>query len=232
MISFLRHAGWVGPEQLTTPIHIIGCGALGSNTAATAARMGFTNFVLWDSDSVEEHNIPNQAYFSKHLGMLKTDALENVLLEFNPEINVVKHNRFFTAEDKPLLEGYVVAAVDSMSARKLILDAIKYNPMVVVLAEGRLGFDYGEVNLVNPMTPSDISNMAGGLVDDKEVPEGPCNLRICTTLVCIVAGYLVHQLCAHAAATMRNADWEYAHKNVFYLNPTMTNVNFKEKKNG
>ena len=61
-VSFLRHAGWVGPEDLTTPLVIIGCGAVGSHVALCAAKMGFSNFILFDADVVEAHNLPNQTY--------------------------------------------------------------------------------------------------------------------------------------------------------------------------
>lgn len=228
-VSFLRHAGWVSPEILTDNINIIGCGALGSHVALVAAKMGFTSFTLWDNDIVEAHNLPNQAYDHNQLGMSKVDALEVVLQRFNPEIKVEKHNYFFESQHAPQLKGYVVSAVDSMSGRKLLLNAIEYNPSVSLLAEARLGFDYAEVNLVKPMSFSNISNFSQGLVDDSEVPDGPCNLRLCSTLVFLVAGYLVHQICAFAYSASHGTKWDYAWKNVFYLNPIMTNINFKEE---
>lgn len=74
-VSFLRHAGWVGPEDLNDTLTIIGCGAVGSNLALIAAKMGFHEFDLWDADIVEPHNLANQAYDVEHIGMKKVAAL-------------------------------------------------------------------------------------------------------------------------------------------------------------
>jgi len=52
-VSFLRAAGWIGPEELQDTITIIVCGAVGSNTALLAAKMGFHNFNIWDADIVD-----------------------------------------------------------------------------------------------------------------------------------------------------------------------------------
>ena len=64
-VSFLRHAGWVGPEDLTDTINIIGCGATGSHIALAAAKAGFHSFQLWDADIVENHNADNPRIVSR-----------------------------------------------------------------------------------------------------------------------------------------------------------------------
>jgi tRNA A37 threonylcarbamoyladenosine dehydratase len=114
-VSFLRAAGWVTPEDLAFPLIIIGCGAVGSNVALCAAKMGFTNFILWDKDEVEAHNLPNQTYEISHIGMPKVQALEEVLKRFNPEVRVESHNSFFTEAHASALQGFVVIATDNLS---------------------------------------------------------------------------------------------------------------------
>ncbi len=224
--SFLRHAGWVSPEDLTLPLVIIGCGAVGSHVALIAAKMGFSNFVLYDADIVEEHNLPNQTYEPEHVGLPKVEALAMVLKRFNPEIRIETNNGFFTEANASALQGFVVIATDNMKSRKLIIKESTFNPAIDGLFEARLGFDYGEVNIVDPLSVIDCDNFVNGLKDDQDIPEGPCNLRICTTLVGIVTSHLVHQMCAAIVAKKQNAEWQYKRKNIFNLTPILQHVSF------
>ena len=220
-VSFLRHAGWVGPEDLVDPIIIVGCGAVGSNLALTAAKMGFHNFVLWDADLVESHNLPNQAYDLVHVGMKKVDALEDVLHRFNPRINITKNTDFLTKENSQGLNGIMVIATDTMKSRYEFHDIIKFNPDIIGVFECRLGFDYGEVNYVDPLNSKSCKNFYSGLRPDSDIPEGPCNLRICTTLVQLVSSYAVHSMCAKYAAKRNNSSWDVQPKTIFNLSPIL-----------
>ena len=221
-VSFLRHAAYFSPEDAREPLNIIGVGATGSNIGLYAARMGFHNFRIWDADIVEDHNLPNQIYNLDDINKPKVNAFEKILKEFNPKINVEKHNNFFTSEDhKELLEGPLVLTVDTMSARKDIYNAFNLNWKVKKVFETRLGFDYGELNIIDNLNTNNTKNWFESLVNDDEIPEGPCNLRICTTLVSMVAAYTVHQICSMLSSGRRDTTWEYKQKMMFNLNPTL-----------
>jgi hypothetical protein len=208
------------------PLIIIGCGAVGSHVGLCAAKMGFSNFVLFDADIVEEHNLPNQTYEPEHVGQPKVEALAAVLKRFNPEIQVECRNEFFTEAYASALQGFVVIATDNMESRKMLIKLATLNPLVDGMFEARLGFDYGEVNIVDPLSVVDCDNFANGLRDDSDIPEGPCNLRICTTLVGIVTSHLVHQMCAAVVARKNSAEWQYKRKNIFNLSPILQHVCF------
>lgn len=220
-VSFLRHAGWVGPEDLNETLTIIGCGAVGSNLALIAAKMGFHNFSLWDADIVEPHNLPNQAYDVEHIGMKKVAALEAVLKRFNPSVSVKTHDRHFTSADKDEVVGPMVIATDTMSSRRDFYDAFYLNAQIDHVYEIRLGFDYGELNVVDTADPQECDSWLRSLRDDSEVPDGPCNLRICTTLVLLVSSYAVHTLCARYAAERAGEEWSRNIKTMFNLTPTL-----------
>jgi hypothetical protein len=206
-VSFLRHSGWVSPTDLQDTLTIVGVGAVGSNAALLAAKMGFTKFALWDADIVEPHNLSNQAFDVEHLDQSKVDAMESVLKRFNPEIEVVKHDEFFTAKTAVFPGGPVVLAVDSMSARKEIIKLAKNNLDVTLVAEIRLGFDFGVVNLVDNMDEQSVNNFLATIRNDDEVEEGPCNQRMCTTLVYGTVQILVHQLCRYYVADRSGDDF-------------------------
>jgi len=181
--------------------------------------MGFTNFRVWDHDHVEPHNLPNQAYDLEHVGMKKVDALKLVLERFNPRVKIETHDKYFVAaEDADLVEGILVVAVDSMVARKDIVDVFDGNPMVTLVMESRLGFDFGEVNIIDPMCDEDIQGFRASLFNDEDVPESPCGFRICTTTVNMIASYMVQQICQSKSHERRGLEWQPKKKAVMCFN--------------
>ena len=67
------------PAKCKGRIHIIGCGSVGSTVAELLARFGITDFVLYDFDTVEPHNIVNQMFTAKHIYKPKVEALKEML---------------------------------------------------------------------------------------------------------------------------------------------------------
>lgn len=222
--SFLRHSGWVTPQDFTAPVNIIGCGAVGSNFALTAAKMGVHKFRLWDLDIVESHNLPNQAYLPEHIGRKKAEALAEILKQFNPAIECEVHVEFFTSEHKESIDGPLVLATDTMKSRQEIYNVFAMNYKIEHVFEIRLGFDYGELNIVDNMNLEACESWNALLVDDSEIPEGPCNQRICTTLVNLVSSAGVHMLCAKYVAERTGEEWQYKNKTIFSLQPQLAVV--------
>jgi molybdopterin/thiamine biosynthesis adenylyltransferase len=218
-VSFLRHNAFFGPEDVNDNVlNIIGVGATGSWVGLIAAKMGWHNFQIWDLDVVESHNLPNQIYSAKHIGMKKVDAFEEVLKDFNPQVKVTKHARFFTTEEDATnfdFGAYVFIGVDSLAARKNIIDSIAGNPMVEMCAETQMGFNHAIANYFLPSDFSTLSEYKNMLKDDSEVQESACNERIITTLTSIVASTVVHQICSFAAKSRNNLDFSLPKKQFF-----------------
>jgi hypothetical protein len=221
-ISFLRHEGWVGPADLKDPLNIIGCGAVGSHAAVLAARMGFTYFRLWDDDVVSDYNLGNQAFFGRHIDSPKVTALTEVLKDINPAIVTEEKQRRFTNSQDSTIDGAVYMAVDSMAARADIYDTFFMNPMITVVVEQRLGFDHGEVNVLDPLNINQLEAWKGNLVDDASVPEGPCNLRICPDLVQSTVALGMHNVAAYYASIRHGTKWEYTPRTIFRLAEDLT----------
>ena len=225
-VSFWRHSGWFAPEY-APPLNIIGVGATGSNIGLIAAKMGFQKFRIWDPDVVENHNLPNQIYDIHHIGQHKTDAFKDVLVRFNPRIEVETYNELFTSTQEQVskLEGPLVLTVDTMQARKEIYEAFKLNWKVECVFETRLGFDYGELNVIDNSSMEACNQWYKTLMNDEDIPDGPCNLRICTTLVTIVAAQTVHHLCDMAVTRQNGKNWNPPKKVMFQLDPKLTVYN-------
>jgi molybdopterin/thiamine biosynthesis adenylyltransferase len=216
--QFLRHADYVGPENFIDTVNIIGLGAVGSHLAMLAARMGVHKFRIFDGDKVEPHNLSNQAYDSEHIGMYKAEALKEVLTRFNPRVQVEVHNYFYESEKhKDLIKGFLLIAPDSMKVRRDLYDTFKDNFEIAGVIEIRLGFDYGECNVLNPISDLETERWLQTLVDDSLVPDGPCNRRMCTTLVQLVCSVAIQNLCNYYAALRRRELWRYSQKTMFSL---------------
>ena len=175
-VSFLRQLDFFNPEEDAQPIiNLIGCGGIGSYVGLYLATMGFKNIIGWDADFVDNHNLPNQAFTLKHLGMKKTDALADMIVE-KVGVTIKTKNRFFT-EDSHVNEGIVIAATDSISSRKLIWKEVKNKPGIIGFIDGRLGGLATDVYIIDPNDPDDITFYEESLFGEGEAMDLPCTAR-------------------------------------------------------
>lgn len=225
-VSFMRHNAFFGPEDSSEKtLNIIGVGATGSWVGLLAAKMGWHKFQIWDLDLVESHNLPNQIYDVHHVGMRKIDAFEEVLKRFNPQVQITKHHKFFTAEDGPYLEDAVFIAVDSLAARKDIMPSLSGNFMLDLILETKMGFEHAELNVLDPLNSESIDNYLSILKDDDDVAESACNARIITTLTNIVSSSVVHTLCNFYSSGRRNVEFSCPPKTIFSLSNSLSTYN-------
>jgi molybdopterin/thiamine biosynthesis adenylyltransferase len=92
-----------------------GCG-LGSAIAETAARIGFSNFILVDGDIIESSNLNRQSFTSSMIGENKASALKHVIMGINPEAQVIAVETFIRKENvTDLVEksDFVINTVDA-----------------------------------------------------------------------------------------------------------------------
>lgn len=109
------------PSADQSKIHIVGCGSVGSTVAENLARCGVSNFVLWDFDIVEPKNIANQMFRNHDVGRKKVEALRDILLEINPDLDGhidIKPDGW----NGKMLAGHVFLCVDSIELRRKIVE--------------------------------------------------------------------------------------------------------------
>lgn len=124
------------PEKIGTKIHIIGCGSVGSTIAENLARCGVTDFVLWDFDKVEPHNVSNQMFTQSHVGKLKVEALKEILIDINPAIvDKIKINP--DGWQGKTLSGYIFLAVDNIDLRREFVEKHMDSPYVKAVFDVR-----------------------------------------------------------------------------------------------
>lgn len=71
---------------------IAGCGSGGGQVALQLVMAGIRKFSLFDTDILEAENVIRHVCGRRYLGQKKTDALADVLLDRNPEIQIERHH--------------------------------------------------------------------------------------------------------------------------------------------
>lgn len=69
-------------------VAVVGLGSLGSQTAVLLAMSGVGQFILVDSDVLEETNVVRHACGLSYVGWPKVEAVENLILDRNPKAQV------------------------------------------------------------------------------------------------------------------------------------------------
>ena len=87
-IESLFDVGLLGDARVL----IAGCGSGGGQVALQLAMSGVKNFTLFDTDTLEPENVIRHVCGRRYLGQLKVDALADVLLDRNPNIQIERHN--------------------------------------------------------------------------------------------------------------------------------------------
>ena len=142
MLNLVRQTGIIPTDKLVEErVHILGVGAIGSHLALMLSKTGILDVTLWDSDHIESHNIPNQAFDTDMEGRNKAEAMAEIVkkatgLEYQTK-------GFWDGEE---LEGMVFSCVDSMETRKKILEATKSG----IFIETRMGVYHGNVYAIRP----------------------------------------------------------------------------------
>jgi len=113
-LDLIRHLELFNPDTFKTPITVLGAGATGSWLALALAKLGIEDITVWDYDTVESHNIPNQSYGIDDIEQYKVIALQSDI-ETATGINIKIKPEKFTNQK---LNGFVFLMVDSMTERK------------------------------------------------------------------------------------------------------------------
>lgn len=172
-MDYSRQGNWFKGYEFNKQVHIIGVGATGSFVAYQLAKMGVKNLHVWDYDVIEEHNVANQVYGMQDLGRQKVYALGKRIQD-DTGIDIVAHNEKVTADTKDRLQGIVFILVDSMSARKDIFSALKYNMRIDLVVETRMSIDCGRVYTVNPMDRNIVERYEQTFYGDDEAEVSFC----------------------------------------------------------
>lgn len=108
-------------------IAIAGLGGLGSNIALMLARTGVRKLLLADFDFVDVSNLNRQAYSIRHIGMEKTKAMEEMIRQVNPWMELEFFQGRITKENAAeIFRGYpiICEAFDDPEAKAMLVSTV------------------------------------------------------------------------------------------------------------
>lgn len=173
-------------ETLSKPITVIGAGAIGSFTVLSLVKMGFSNIKVYDFDEVSVENMNCQWFRMKDIGRKKVDALKELIHDFTGvEIEVVPERY-----ESGFVRGYLISAVDSMSARKQIWESAKSGFGVEWFIDPRMASEYALLYVMNPQDKDDVSSYEKTLYTDGASVQERCTAKATMYTATMIAGYV------------------------------------------
>lgn len=199
-MNTIKHIDFFDATTCKHPIHIIGCGALGSHLAVMLTRLGFEELHLWDMDKVAEHNLTNQAYQHKDIGKKKVVALEKILKEINPRIKVNLNGEYKNAN----IGGVIFLLVDSIETRQQLVKTWEHNPNIVLVSDARMRLKDGQCYTYTWRNPKEREKLLASMQftsdEAKEAtPVAACGTTLSVTptvwsIVSVLAANLINYL--------------------------------------
>ena len=122
-----RHGEDMQKKLSSATVAICGLGGLGSNIAISLARAGIGKLILIDFDRVDITNLHRQQYKANQIGMNKTDALRDNLLEIAPYVTLETHTNRVTEENAAhLLQGadIICEAFDNAECKAMLTNLV------------------------------------------------------------------------------------------------------------
>ncbi|MDD4369768.1 MAG: sulfur carrier protein ThiS adenylyltransferase ThiF [Anaerostipes sp.] len=144
-----RHTPKVHDKVKKGNVAVAGLGGLGSHIAIALARMGVGFLHLVDFDVVEPSNLNRQEYRISHLGMAKTEALKEQLLEINPYIEIRTDNLKVTEDNAVELfqkDEIVCEAFDGPEQKAMLINTLLSEKKDVKIVSGTGMAGYGKSN--------------------------------------------------------------------------------------
>ena len=122
-------------------VAVFGVGGVGGYAVEALVRSGIGAIDLIDNDKVSLTNINRQIIAThKTIGKLKTDVLEERVLDINPNIKIRKYPIFITPEtaDKINFEqyDYVIDAIDTVVGKLEIIERAKKSKVPIISSMG------------------------------------------------------------------------------------------------
>ena len=198
-MDFWRQMDIVTPDNFGKyTVTVIGSGGIGSPTTLALAKMGVEKITIYDDDVVEKHNLPNQMYRISDLGKSKVEATRDICSDFAGTIITTCNEKF----DTQPVHGIVISGVDTMKSRESIWKRMKYNPMVNLYVDARMGAELCKICTVNPCDPDDIKWYEKTLFPDEQASEELCTAKSVIYNTFSIAGLIASQVKKFARAQL------------------------------
>lgn len=186
--KYSRQYDIIKPEELTTPIRIIGAGGIGSWTTLALAKMGCSKLMVQDFDIVSMENTASQLYGNDDIAFPKVSALMDIISDLTSMPIDVDESKW--EPNQEIKEPIVVMALDSIVTRAELWKELKLNTDVRLLIDSRMAGDFLRVFYV-PLI-GNYGNYEKSLVQPERVDPEPCTGKAVVYNVFMVASIIAN----------------------------------------
>ena len=177
-------------DKLSTPITVIGAGAIGSWTTLALAKMGFFNITVWDFDTVSVENVNCQLYGIPHIDTPKVQALADIV-NILSAVDIKPRPEYFKAD--LLQKGIVIMAVDSMKARAQIFNDLEVTQVTLII-DARMGAEKALLYSVPMAFKQAKQNYKATLYSDENAEQVPCTAKATSDCATVLSGLVAGQV--------------------------------------
>ena len=122
----------LGLQGSELTVCVIGCGGVGCWVALALAMGGIRELLLFDGDSLSEHNLNRLPFPLASVGQLKSEALANWLQSLRPDLEIQArgawdrrlHARCYKSTANEYI-NWVVCATDSLKSRQAVYSWVR-----------------------------------------------------------------------------------------------------------
>jgi len=179
-----RQAEIIPMETLGIGITIVGCGAVGSFTALTLAKMGFLNLTVVDFDTVDDVNMNCQFYRYTDIGVQKAHALKRLIRDFTSVLITSVDHKIQPTDI--LSSDIIISAVDNMEVRKHLFETSICKHII----DPRMAAEYATLNVCDMVDPKSKANYSKSLFSDDQAVQEKCTAKSTMYTVNLLAGLI------------------------------------------
>lgn len=225
MLDRFKDAKWVNARL---DIIVGGVGGIGSWLTFFLSRLGENDIYVFDDDTIEPQNLGGQLYPVSDLGMSKVTSIGNTCREYSG-FEIISMPTLYNSNS---VTGVMFSAFDNMAARKQMVEAWYGNQMnlrntgqatpedINIFIDGRMEAEQGIIYIIDSV--SDYKRYMSEMVDDSELPAGPCSFRATTHNAAILAGNMVAVLTNHITNKKMGKKYKTVPYKLTYELPTLT----------
>lgn len=223
-MDLLRHRDIFDADKFNNAhsVAVIGCGATGSSMALEIAKLGVRAITLYDDDKIEPHNLCNQVlYGPEDIGRSKADIAALAIDKLTGTLPLPILQKVKSKTTTPITASHVFLCVDSMFARKVIMeDVLRINMTTKMVFDLRMNAFEGQVLSVDMLHLWQADKWSEEWYPDSEVEEnkGACG----TTLSVGATAHMATSLAAWSFIEWYNNTESRTNEILFAVRPTLS----------
>ena len=212
---------YFNPVDVRGKCHIIGCGSVGSTVAEMLARLGVTNFVLYDFDLVEPHNLANQMFVHSDIKHPKVEAVKRIITDINPDAasTIEVCNAGYSSQR---LNGYVFLCVDNIDLRREICNKHRMNRSIKAVFDFRTRLEDAQHYAADWGDMKQVDNLIKTMDFSHDEAHAATPVTACGTELGVAP--TVRMVCTLGVCNFMNIVRGFAMKNIVVCNPFIMDI--------